>query len=263
MYGFSDNSNVGLAQAHSNNEAYGMSEIGNPAYHNYGPGAGAGVISNYPSYSATNVAGAGAAGIGAGGVFKTTSPDPYAAYAGPQDMTQQNPYNRDLVSQNISSQDWNDPGRYGAVVGMPVAPSPVNSLSRNQSQGANTVLSQSSMSQNSEANTQQSHQPLIESYASHYKQDVEPVGPQLQVRPPSAQSYDDPYGGITANYMDGDELPNPFTNASSGERPTSGATDESLDAPGAFGHAQGEARTSILDNEDYGSGKRVLKVANE
>jgi hypothetical protein len=262
MYGFSDNSHVAFAQAHSNHEAYGMSEMGGTTYHNLGGGADSGVAHNYDPYPVANATGAGAAGIGAGGVLLSKSPgpgaDPYAAYSGPQDVSQQN-------TSYPGSQDWNDPGAYGGV-GLPYQQQPQGQpLMRNRSQGANTVFSQSSQSQyTSEGNTNQSHQALLpESYAAHYRQDFNPSGYQPEVRPASAHSLDDAYTGVAAGAASGDreELPNPFANATGGDRPLSGETDESLDAPyHSSGLVHDEARMSIRDDEDYGIGNRVLKV---
>jgi len=233
MYGYSDNSHGTFSQQPMAHDAYGMSELSGPTY-----GTGPGSEHNEAYY--------GAAGLGAGAMYnsKSTGPgnEPYNAYAAaPQEQILR--YRSPAPGETV---DWNDPalaagGGYAVARNINQSQQSAEAplLNRNRSQGANTVLTQSSQSQY----TTSDHptQPLPESYADHYKQGFTPR--------PKSEASENAYGGLAAapaarNPSPEDELPNPFAR----DRPPSGVTDPD---------------DSYEEHYAAPPVPRVLKVANE
>ncbi|CCM04280.1 uncharacterized protein FIBRA_06451 [Fibroporia radiculosa] len=254
-------------------ESYNMSEL--PPFDPYFSAGAAG-----DPYSA-----AGAAGIGAGvnrarslGHTNTFNPytaptpvsvpnayqdgsPPLGAYGAPQ-----NQYGAAMASSGVNSNSdllaaaGIAGGAGGAAAGLARGPSPIASsgpqdtLARNRSLGANTL-----MSSGSEYST---------SAATHQQYGAYPSATQGQ---PGARpvSFGDPTSNST------ESLPNPFGSAAQpGETSLLGATfsspENSADEHGAelgggAPHSPEENRMSLRDEDDYGfnGGRRVLKVANE
>lgn len=242
-------------------EVYGMKSIGANAYvdpDNQSIGTGGGP---------------GAAGIGAGTLYRSKSAkeqlDPFNAYAAHQDpiVPQQQ---ASLRYRNPGQDHWEDPNLLGGG----------HNLARNQPHpdSAGVVRSKSIQSSNP-AQSLSSHYssdpltqdpqvqppPVPESYLDHYRTGFNPETHQPQIRPLSTASMTDAYGGVTAGnqppvpekFGNTGDLSNPFEGQMSSDR-HSGSSNYSEGIPPVFPHD--DPRMSLRDDEDYGAGRRVLKV---
>lgn len=262
-YGYADTYQTPV-QFPPTREAYGLSNIGANAYvepDNYSIGTGGGP---------------GAAGIGAGALYRSKSGrdqlDPYNAYAVHQDPTAQQ-QQANLRYRNPGQDRWADPnlggGGYDAARNQP-RPDP-SGVTRNKSiQSSNPAQSLSSH-YSTDPLTQDPHAqppPVPESYLDHYRVGFDTEKHQPQPRPLSTASTNDAYGGvITGNQQAVSEKPgnsgdfsNPFETLISGDR-HSGSSNYSGGNNPVF--AQDDPEMSVRDDEDYGAVRRVLKVANE
>lgn len=270
-YGYADTYNQEPVGFPPTREAYGMSDIGGTAYadvNNYNVGAGVGAGG-----------GSGAAGIGAGVLYRSKSgknqPDPYHAYAVHHDPTAQQPQVNSRYKNPVQGQ-WEDPGLVGG--GYDIA----RNVSQPQPYLDGAVVRNKSLQSNNPDPSLSSHYstdplthnpyaqppPMPESYLDRYRTGADPENHQDQRRPPSMASTADIYGGVTPAIpstrqpvaphrpRNVDNLPNPFESQTSGDRRISGSSEYS-EGP-HFEHA--DSRMSLRDDEDYGAGRRVLKV---
>ena len=242
-------------------ETYGMSNIGANAY------------TDPDNISVGTGRGPGAAGIGAGTLYRSKSgkdqPDPFNAYAAHQDPTlPQQQVN--LRYRNPSQARWEDPNLLGGGY----------DLARNQphTDSAGVIRSKSIQSSNpapslashysTDPLTQDPHvqpPPVPESYLDHYRAGFDPEKHQPQMRPLSTVSMTDAYSGVTTGKQppvtdksgNTGDLSNPFDGQMSGDR-ISDASDYSEGIHPVFAHD--DPRMSLRDDEDYGTGRRVLKV---
>lgn len=262
-YGYADTYQAPV-QFPPTRETYGMSNIGANVYadpDNYSVGTG----------------GPGTAGIGAGALYRSKSgkdqQDPFNAYAAHQDPTTQQAQQANMRHRNLSQNRWDDPGLGGGGYDVaraqpyPDAGGVVRSKSVQSSNPAQSLASHYS----TEPLTQDPYAqppPVPESYLNHYRTGFDPEKHQPQTRPLSTASMSDVYGGVITETRppvpekpgNAGELPNPFEGHSSGDR-NSGSSDYSEGGNPVF--AYDDARMSVRDDEDYGAGRRVLKVANE
>jgi len=270
-YGYADTYRQDPVTYAPTREAYGMSDVGGVSY------------ADPDNYSVGTAAGPGAAGIGAGALFRSKSgkdqQDPFNAYVVHQDPVMQQ--NQASLRQRAPTQGRrDDPGLGGGGY----------DAARNVSRPDNGVVRNKPIQSNNRPPSPSSHYstdplthdpyaqppPLPESYSDHYRVDPGPERHQPQARPVSAVSTvsaTDAYGGIApakplaqqppAPREPGNTgyFPNPFASKTSGDRPVSGASDYSEGVHPGFGHD--DPRMSLRDDEDYGAGRRVLKVANE
>jgi hypothetical protein len=245
----------------STREAYGMANVSANAYpdpDNYSVGAGRGP---------------GAAGIGAGALYRSKSgkdqPDPFNAYAIPQDPAIQQ---ANLRYRNPGQDHWGDQtlagGGYDVARGMP-HPNPggvVRNKSTQSSHPAHSLSSHYSTEPLTQDPTVQPP-PVPDSYLDRYRAGSDSEKHQFQTRPLSEVSMTDAYGGITtgreppALEQPGDVrgISNPFERYSPGDR-ISGVSDYSEGVAPVFAHD--DSRMSLRDDEDYGAGRRVLKVCS-
>lgn len=247
-------------------ETYGMSNIGANVYadpDNYSVGTG----------------GPGAAGIGAGALYRSKSgkdlQDPFNAYAAHQDPTmQQQQQQTNIRHRNLGQNRWDDPGLGGGGYDVartrpyPDASGVVRSKSVQSSNPAQSLASHYS----TEPLTQDPHAqppPVPESYLNHYRAGVDSESHQPQSRPISTASMTDVYGGVATEVRppvlpkktgNAGGLLNPFEGQTPGDR-NSGSSDYSEGGNPVFAHD--DLRMSVRDDEDYCTGRRVLKVANE
>ena len=239
-------------------EAYGMTDVGGTAYadvNNYNVGTGGG---------------AGAAGIGAGTLYRsksgTNQQDPYHAYATHQDPTMLQPQ-ANLRYRNPAQGGWEDPTLGGGGYDVARNVSQPGRVARNKSvQSTNPDPSLSSHYSTDPLTSDQNAQPppMPDSYLDHYRARTDSENHQDRARPASTASTD-PYGGVAPSKPLAQQpqapqrggIPNPFE--SQGNRRTSGSSDYSEGPNPVFG--QDESRMSLRDDEDYGAGRRVLKVS--
>ena len=266
-YGYADTYNQEPVRFPPTREAYGMSDIGGTAYadvNNYNAGAGGG---------------SGAAGIGAGVLYRSKSgkTDPYNAYAVHHDPTaQQQQQQANLRYRNPAQAQWEDPTLVGGGydVARNVVPQPQSYLDggvvRNKSIQSNNRDPSLSSHYSTDPLTQDPNAqppPMPESYLDHYRTGGDPGNHQDERRPPSMASTTDIYGGVTSGnpsaqqppapqLRNADDFPNPFESQTLGDLRLSGSSEYS-EGP-RFEHA--DSRMSLRDDEDYGAGRRVLKV---
>lgn len=237
-------------------EAYGMSNIGATAY------------VDPDNYSARTGGGPGAAGIGAGALYRSKSGkdqlDPFNAYAAHQDPTMPQQQS-DLRYRNPGQDRWEDPSLVGGSY-QPYTDPP--GVVRNKSiQSSNPAQSLSS-NYSTDPLTQDPHArppPVPESYLNHYRAGFDPEKHQPQTRPLSTASMTDVYGGVvvgkqppvTDKPAPSRDFLNPFEGQKSGDR-NSGSSEYSEGIHPVF--ARDDPRMSLRDDEDYGAGRRVLKV---
>jgi len=266
-FGYSDTYHQEPVKYAPTREAYGMSDVGGVSY------------ADPDNYSIGTTGGPGAAGIGAGALFRSKSGkeqlDPFNAYVVHQDpVVQQNQAN---LRQRTPAQGRRDePGPSGGGYDAARVSRPDNRITRNKSIQSNNREPSPSSHYSTDPLTQDTHTqppPLPESYLDHYRVDFDPGNHQPQARPLSTPSATDAYGGIApakplahqppAPERPGNagDFPNPFASKTSGDRPVSGVSDYSEGIHPGFGHD--DPRMSLRDDEDYGAGRRVLKVANE
>jgi hypothetical protein len=262
-YGYADNYQPPV-QFPPMREAYGMSNVGATTY------------SDTDKYSVGTGGGPGAAGIGAGALYRSKSgkdqPDPFGAYVAHQDppMSQQQ---ANLRYRNPGQDRWEDPnllgGGYDSTRNQP-HPESAGVVRSKSIQSSNPAQSLSSH-YSTDPLTQDPHvqpPPVPESYLDHYRTGFDPEKHQPQTRPLSTVSMTDAYGGVTTGKQppvmeksgNAGDFSNPFEAQMSGDR-NSGSSDYSEVNPPVFTHD--DPRMSLRDDEDYGAGRRVLKVANE
>jgi hypothetical protein len=255
-YNYAD-THQGPVQFPPTRETYGMSNIGPNVYadpDNYSVGAG----------------GPGAAGIGAGTLYRSKSGkdqlDPFGAYPALQDPT---------IPQQQASLRYRNParegpspagGNYDAARTQPYPDA--GGVARSKSiQSSNPAQSLSSH-YSTEPLTQDPYAyppPVPESYLDHYRTRFDPENHQPQTRPLSTTSMSDVYGGVMTGKQQpaleqtgsAGDFPNPFEAHASGDR-NSGSSDYSEGNHPVFAHD--DPRMSLRDDEDYGVGRRVLKV---
>lgn len=245
-------------------EAYGMANV---SPNNYG---------DPDNYSVGTSGGPGAAGIGAGALYRSKSgkdqPDPFHAYAAHHDPTVQQ-QQASLRHRNPAQDRWDSPnlggGGYDAARTQPQPDS--GGITRSKSiQSSNPAQSLASH-YSTDPLTQDPYAqqpPVPESYLDHYRVGFDSGNHQPQPRPLSTASMGDVYGGVATEKQppvpektgNAGALPNPFEGHSSGDR-NSGSSDYSEGINPVFAHD--DPRMSLRDDEDYGAGRRVLKVANE
>ena len=242
-------------------EAYGMSNVGANTY------------ADPDNYSLGTGGGPGAAGIGAGTLYRSKSgkdqSDPYNAYATHQDPVM--PQQQANLRFRTPGQDlWEDPSFVGGGYDFPRNQPPPDSpgVVRSKSiQSSNPAQSLSSH-YSTDPLTQDLHAqppPVPESYLAHYRTGFDPEKHQPQTRPLSTASMTNAYGGVTAGRQppatkksgNPEEFLNPFEAQLSGDR-NSASSDYSEGNLPAFAHD--DSRMSLRDDEDYGAGRRVLKV---
>lgn len=261
-YGYADTYQAPV-QFPPTRETYGMSNIGATSY------------PDPDNYSVGTGRGPGAAGIGAGALYRSKSgkdqPDPFNAYAAPQDsaIPQQQ---ANLRYRNPGQDHWGDQnlagGGYDVARSQPYpdAAGVVRNKSIQSSHPAQSLASHYStdpLTQDSTATVQPP--PVPDSYLDRYRAGFDPEKHLPQTRPLSEISMTDAYGGITTGKQqpipekpgDARDISNPFEGYSSGDR-ISGASDYSEGVVPVFAH--GDSRMSLRDDEDYGAGRRVLKV---
>jgi len=116
--------------------------------------------------------------------------------------------------------------------------------------------------------------PIPETYLDRYRAGADPETHEIQARPISTASATDAYGGVAPGNLlarlpsppqhqpvHTDDLLNPFDSRPEVDRRHSDASHYSDGFQPDFGND--EPRMSLRDDEDYGAGRRVLKVANE
>ena len=241
-----------------------------PTRETYGP------VSNIPyadpdNFSVGTGGGPGAAGIGAGTLYRSKSgkdlPDPFHAYPPHQDpiVSQQQ---TSLRYRNPGQDRWGDPnllgGGYDPARNQPHPDSA--GVARSKSiQSSNPAQSLASHYSTDPLTQDPSPQPppVPESYLDHYRAGFDPEKHQPQTRPLSTASMTDVYGGVAVGKQPppvekfGEDLSNPFESQTSGDR-YSGSSNYSEINPPVVAHD--DPRMSLRDDEDYGAGRRVLKV---
>jgi hypothetical protein len=237
-------------------ETYGMSNIGANAY------------PDPDNYSVGTGGGPGAAGIGAGTLYRSKSGkdqlDPYNAYAAHQDpiVPQQQ---ANLRYRNPGQDHWEDPNLLGGgYQPHPDSAGVVRSKSIQSSNPAQSLASHYSTDPlTQDPNTQPP--PIPESYLNHYRAGFDPEKHQPQTRPISTASMTDAYGGVATGRQppvieksgNAGDLSNPFEGQMSGDR-NSESSNYSEGIHPVFAHD--DPRMSLRDDEDYGAVRRVLKV---
>jgi hypothetical protein len=264
-YGYADTYNQDPVKFPPPRETYGMSDIGGTTY------------ADPDNYSTGTGGGPGAAGIGAGALYRSKSGkdqlEPYHAYAAHQDPTMSQQAN--LRYRNPAQDRWDGPnpvgGGYDAVQNVSRSP-PDNGVIRSKSLQSNNPAPSVSSHYSTDPLTHDPYAqppPMPESYLDHYR-----TGPdskhQPQTRPLSTVSMTDAYGGVTPGKplaqqppvpeRSGDlrDLPNPFESQTPGDPRLSGSSNYSEGPHPDFG--LDDPRMSLRDDEDYGAGRRVLKV---
>ena len=248
-------------------EAYGMSDIGGTTY------------ADPDNHSIGTGGGPGAAGIGAGTLFRSKSgkdqQDPYNAYTMHHDPTISQPQ-ANLRYGSPAQNRWDDPspvgGGYGVTQNVP-QPHRDDGVARSKSLQSTNLAPSLSSHYSTDPLTQDPYTqqpPIPESYLDHYRAGFDSEKNQPQLRPLSTASMTDAYSGITpgkslvqqppvpeksGNTVD---FPNPFDSQTSGDRPHSGSSECSEGPYPGFEHD--DLRMSLRDDEDYGAGRRVLKV---
>ena len=242
-------------------ETYGMSDVGAGAYvdpdnHSVGTGGGP-----------------GAAGIGAGTLYRSKSgkdqPDPYSAYVAHKDPTMPQ-QQANLRFRNPGQGRWENPspaeGGYDFARNQP-PPDPAGVVRSKSIQSSNPAQSLSSHYSTDPLTQDPPAQPppVPESYLDHYRVGFDPDKHQPQTRPLSAVSMTDVYGGVaigkqppvTEKSGNAGDFLNPFEGQTLGDR-NSGSSDYSEGVHPVFAHD--DPRMSLRDDEDYGAGRRILKV---
>jgi len=248
-------------------EAYGMSDIGGTAY------------ADPDNRSIGTAGGPGAAGIGAGALYRSKSgkvqPDPFSVYAVHHDPTmsqhQANPRYRNPAQDRRDDPNLLAGGGYDVAQSVP-QPYPDNGVVRSKSLQSNNPDPSLSSHYSTDPLTHDPYAqppPMPESYLDHYRTGFDPEKHQPQARPLSTASMTDAYSGITPGKPSGQQppvpeksgnagdFPNPFDSQTSGDR-LSGSSNYSEGPHPGFGHD--DPRMSLRDDEDYGAGRRVLKV---
>lgn len=254
-YGYADTYPQDPVQFPPTRETYGMSNVGANAYAE-------------PDTHSVGTGGPGAAGIGAGDLYRAKSgknqSDPFNAYAIPQGPTtqQQQP---SLRYRNAGQDGWDEPTLTGGgydVARSQLHPGP-DGVVRSKSIQSNLAQSLSSH-YSTDPLTQDPSQPppVPESYLDHYRAGFDPQKHQPQTRPLSTASMSDAYGGVTTGNQPA--VPekfgvpsNPFESQTPGDR-NSSSSDYSQGGNPVFAHD--DSRMSLRDDEDYGARRRVLKV---
>ena len=259
-YGYADTYAQEPAKFPPTREAYGMSEVGVTAY------------ADTDNYTVGTGGGPGAAGIGAGVLYRSKSgknqPDPYHAYAAHNDPTApQNPAN--LRHRSTTQGQWEDPslvgGGYDLARGISQS-RPAAGVSRQKSVQSNPATSLSSHYSTDPLTHDPYTQPppIPESYLDRYRAGTDPENYDAQARPLSMASTADPYGGVVPGKPSAqqpgsaDDLLNPFDGQPETDRRLSDGSHYSEGSQPHF--ANEEPRMSLRDDEDYGAGRRVLKV---
>ena len=266
-YGYADTYHQDPVTFPPARETYGMSEVGATTY------------ANTDNYTVGTGGGPGAAGIGAGVLYRSKSgknqPDPYHAYAVHNDPTApQNPAN--LRHRTPAQGQWEDPSLVGG--GYDVARSISKSrtaagVSRQKSVQSTNPDPSLSSHYSTEPLTHDPYSqppPIPESYLDRYRAGVDSENHETQARPLSLASTADPYGGVVPGKPlvqqtpfpqqpgNPDDLLNPFDGRLESDRRLSDASHYSDGSQPDFGND--ESRMSLRDDEDYGAGRRVLKV---
>ena len=257
-YGYAD-TYQGPVQFPPTREAYGMS------------GVGANPYTESDNYSVGTGGGPGAAGIGAGALYRSKSgkdqSDPFSAYTHQDPAMSQQQVN--LRYRNPGQDRWDDPspsgGGYEAARTQP-HPDP-GGVTRSKSTSSNPAQSSSSHYSTDPLVQDPYAQPppVPESYLDHYRTGFDPVNHQPQTRPLSTPSMTDVYGGVVTEKQlpalegsgNAGDLSNPFESRTSGDL-VSGSSDHSEGNHHVFPHD--DLRMSLRDDEDYGAVRRVLKV---
>jgi hypothetical protein len=240
-------------------------------------GVGGAAYADPDNYSGTG-GGPGAAGIGAGVLYRSKSgknqPDPYNAYAAHNDVTTP-PHQANTRYRNPAQERREDPSLVGG--GYDVArnvsqPHPDGGVARTKSMQSNNPVQSLSSQYSTDPLTQDPYAqppPIPESYLDHYRTRADSEKHQPQMRPISTASVTEAYSGITPGNPpvqqppvsekpgNAGEFPNPFESQTAGNHRLSDASDYSNEHP-VFGH--GDPQMSPRDDEDYGAGRRVLKV---
>jgi hypothetical protein len=230
------------------------------------------------NYSVGTGGGPGAAGIGAGALYRSKSgkdqPVPYNAYPLQHDQAMPQ-HQANLRYRNAAQDHWEDPNLVGG--GYDVAhdisqPHPDGVVRSKSIQSSNPDPSLSSHYSTDPLTHDPYAQPppMPESYLDHYRAGFDPENHQPQARPLSTASMTNAYGGITPGKSlpqqppvpqqpgNADGIPNPFENQTSRDRHLSVASEYSEGHHPGFG--DDDQRMSLRDDEDYGAGRRVLKV---
>lgn len=261
-YGYADTYPQAPVQFPPTRDAYGMSNIG------------ASVHTDPDNYSVGTGGGPGAAGIGAGALYRSKSgkdqPDPYNHYAVHQDPTTSQ-QQASLRYRNPGQERWEDPKLAGGGY----------DLARNQPNPGGVTRSKSIQSSNPAQSLASNYStdplthdpyaqppPVPESYLDHYRVGFDSENHQPQARPLSVASMTDVYGGVITGKQPSisvkpentGNLSNPFEGQPSGDRNSDSSGYSEGHVP-VFAHD--DPRMSLRDDEDYGAGRRVLKVANE
>ena len=266
-YGYTDTYHQDPVKFPPTREAYGMSDIGGTAY------------ADPDNYSVGTGAGPGAAGIGAGTLYRSKSgkdqPDPFSAYTVHHDPTVSQ-RQASLRYRNPAQDRWDDPGPVGGChdVAQNVShPHPDNGVVRSKSLQSNNPAPSLSSHYSTDPLTQDPYAqppPMPESYLDHYRTGFDPERHQPQARPLSMASMTDAYSGVAPGKPlaqqppvpekpgNAGDFPNPFDNQTSGDPRLSGSSNYSEGPHPGFGHD--DLRMSLRDDEDYGAGRRVLKV---
>ena len=269
-YGYADTYHQDPVKFPPTREAYGMSDIGASAY------------ADTDNYTVGTSGGPGAAGIGAGVLYRSKSgknqPDPYHAYAAHHDPTlpQQQ---ANLRYRNPAMGQREEPSLVGGgydlarKISQPLSDGGVGRKksiqSTNQDPSLSSHYSTDPLTQGPYAEPP-SMPSMPESYLDHYRAGIDPESRQIQTRPLSMASATDAYGGVIPGNSfaqqppvpqqpgNTDEFLNPFENRTGSDRRLS---DSSHYSDGSHpGFANDDARMSFRDDEDYGAGRRVLKV---
>ena len=265
-YGYTDTYHKDPAKFPPTREAYGMSDVGNTAY------------VDPDNYSIGTAGGPGAAGIGAGVLYRSKSgknqPEPFNVYAAHHDPTipQHQP---NLRYRNPAQERWEDPSLVGGGYDLArnVSQPHPDGVARSKSLQSTNKDPSVSSHYSTDPLTQDPYAqppPMPESYLDHYRTGFDPEKHQPQARPLSTASMTDAFNGVTPGkplpqqsvperpgYAGG--IPNPFDNQTSGDRPLSDFSDYSEGLHPGFGND--DPRMSLRDDEDYGAGRRVLKVS--
>ena len=259
-YGYTDTYRQDPVTFPPTRDAYGMSDIGATTY------------VDPDKFSVGTGGGPGAAGIGAGGVYRSKSgknqPDPFSAYAAPHDLTMQQ--RQASVRYRNPAQEVPSPVVANYDVARNVSqPHPDDGMARSKSLRSNNQAPSLSSHYSTDPLTHDPYAqppPMPESYLDHYRTGSEPQNHQPQARPLSTVSMTGAHGGATPGNPpahqppvpeklgNAGDLPNPFESQMSDDHRLSDPSDYDP----SFGHD--DPRMSLRDDEDYGAGRRVLKV---
>ena len=258
-YGYADTYHPDPVSFAPTREVYGMSDVGGTAY------------ADPDNYSATG-GGPGAAGIGAGVLYRSKSgknqPDPYNAYGAQNDATMPQ-HQANIRYRNPAQDRREDPSLIGGgydVTRNASQPHPDGGVARNKSMQSNKPGHSLASRYSTDPLPQDPHTqqpPAQESYQDHYRTKADSEKHQPQMRPVSTASVTNAYSGTTPGNPpvqqppvpekpgNAGELPNPFESQTPGDYRLSSSSDYSEERhPGL----------SPGDDEDYGAGRRVLKV---